>query len=623
MTSLAARRQPSSSPASSTELVRQSMVRAALLAKRQERLSKRIKIYERRLYIHQNARLSAAGGFFLFLIFLAIRPDLHLEIPAFGIFVPAFTFLVIRTRRIFHHLTRLKRLQVFFDRQEKRCRGLVSGRPWEPAEKVAGEMAIARDLGLLGQHSLWSLIDETMTDGGQMRLLEWMARDSLSAQEIQKRQTQLKSLRRETWFFTRLALEASADDFRLSSSQILKFIKKPFVEKNFLPLFILSLVSWIAALSAMVIGFKANWQSPGLFLLAFAVINLLSLMKVGSPFLKGVGLSHHLSQLAPIFEALEKRSRTSEQLQLLCPATHASGPSSEARKLNRVLAFMSVQANPIAHLLVNVLSPWSITATHFLERRRRKIAYTFPQCLEELAELEALMSLVIFDRYQTRVYPEVNDSGRYPVLSFTGLFHPLIERTRVVANDFAYPSGRTLGLLTGSNMSGKSTFLRTVGLNQILANMGAPVFAETYVTCPLKIETCIEVSDSLRDGFSYFYAEVRRLKGLLAIAKSGTPTLFLIDEIFRGTNNRERQIGSRAVIRSLSEQPLALGFVSTHDLELTQLENSNGAIMNLHFREEFTSDGQMLFSYHLRPGPCPTTNALKIMAAEGIEVDER
>jgi DNA mismatch repair ATPase MutS len=179
-----------------------------------------------------------------------------------------------------------------------------------------------------------------------------------------------------------------------------------------------------------------------------------------------------------------------------------------------------------------------------------------------------------------------------------------------------------LGLLTGSNMSGKSTFLRTVGVNQLLANMGAPVFAEEFVTRPLRIETCIEVSDSLRDGFSYFYAEVRKLKSILKAADQGEPVLFLVDEIFRGTNNRERQIGSRAVIKSLARPPGAMGFISTHDLELTSLETSSPTLMNLHFREDIDDRGKMVFSYHLRHGPCPTTNALKIMQAEGIELEE-
>ena len=261
-----------------------------------------------------------------------------------------------------------------------------------------------------------------------------------------------------------------------------------------------------------------------------------------------------------------------------------------------------------------------MTAAFFLERRRKRIKDSFPVSMDELAELEALGSLLLLDRFQTRVYPEILASNSAAALNLSGVFHPLLDRSKVVANDFTFAAGKSLGLLTGSNMSGKSTFLRTVGVNQLLANMGAPVFAEVLQTAPLRIQTCIEVSDSLRDGFSYFYAEVRQLKSILEGVRESAPVLFLIDEIFRGTNNRERQIGSRAVIRSLAQSRSSLGFVSTHDLELVSLETSSPRIVNLHFREDIDAAGKMVFSYHLRSGPCPTTNALKIMQAEGIDL---
>ena len=284
-----------------------------------------------------------------------------------------------------------------------------------------------------------------------------------------------------------------------------------------------------------------------------------------------------------------------------------------------ILGFLGTQTNPILHLFVNVLTPWTLTSVFFLERHRRKMAENFPAALEELAELEVLGSLLVFDKYQTQTYPEFGEPGTFQCVQ---IFHPLLERDRAVANDFSFPQGKTLGLLTGSNMSGKSTFLRTLGINQILANMGAPVFADKFVTVPAKIETCIEVSDSLRDGYSYFYAEVRRLKDILQSVATRAPVLFLIDEIFRGTNNRERQIGSKAVIRTLAKEKTALGFISTHDLELTSLEVSDPSLLNLHFREDIDESGKMIFHYHLRHGPCPTTNALRIMAAEGINVSE-
>ena len=171
-------------------------------------------------------------------------------------------------------------------------------------------------------------------------------------------------------------------------------------------------------------------------------------------------------------------------------------------------------------------------------------------------------------------------------------------------------------------MAGKSTFLRTVGLNLRLAYAGAPVNADRLQLSLFRLFTCIKVSDSVQDGLSYFYAEVKRLRLLLSAVqkKDDIPILFLIDEIFRGTNNRERHIGSHAFIRALSTEGNALGLIATHDLELTKLAEEIPGIANYHFREEI-GDGRMVFDYLLRDGPCPTTNALTIMSIEGLPVE--
>jgi DNA mismatch repair ATPase MutS len=172
-------------------------------------------------------------------------------------------------------------------------------------------------------------------------------------------------------------------------------------------------------------------------------------------------------------------------------------------------------------------------------------------------------------------------------------------------------------------MSGKSTFLRTTGVNLLLAFSGAPVNADEMRLVLLRLFTCIQVSDSLSDGFSYFYAEVRRLKSLLNLleeAQTGVPVFYLIDEIFRGTNNRERRIGSQSFVRALARLP-GSGVISTHDLELVKLADGNQRILNYHFRDDVL-DGRMIFDYKLRPGPSPSTNALKIMKNEGLPVEE-
>jgi DNA mismatch repair ATPase MutS len=200
--------------------------------------------------------------------------------------------------------------------------------------------------------------------------------------------------------------------------------------------------------------------------------------------------------------------------------------------------------------------------------------------------------------------------------------HPLLPDSEKVVNEFAVERLGDVTLITGSNMAGKSTFLRTVGVNLILAYAGGPVDAAEMSTVLYRPFTCIRVTDSVTGGFSYFYAEVKRLRALLDAldADDPLPLFFLIDEIFRGTNNRERLQGSRAYIRRLAGKH-GVGLISTHDLELVKLADDFAQIDNAHFRDD-VQDGRMVFDYTLRLGPCPTTNALKIMALEGLPVED-
>jgi DNA mismatch repair ATPase MutS len=191
-----------------------------------------------------------------------------------------------------------------------------------------------------------------------------------------------------------------------------------------------------------------------------------------------------------------------------------------------------------------------------------------------------------------------------------------------VCNDLQIEALGELVIITGSNMAGKSTFIRTVGINLCLAYAGGPVNAAVMQTIPFRLYTCIRINDSLSDGFSYFYAEVKRLKGLLEALKpdgSNQPLLYLVDEIFRGTNNRERLIGSRAYVKALIGAA-GVGLIATHDLDLAALAENQPQARNLHFRDE-VAGGKLAFDYILRPGPSPTTNALKIMQIEGLPVD--
>jgi hypothetical protein len=295
-------------------------------------------------------------------------------------------------------------------------------------------------------------------------------------------------------------------------------------------------------------------------------------------------------------------------------------PSVEMKRLGRLAAALGVRTNPLLSLLIHLLVPWDFFFTYRLELVKAEIAHLLPRWLDAWYELETLNSLANFAYLNPHyVFPEISDdTTRFDVHN---IGHPLLKPKTKVCNDFELAHGQKIVILTGSNMAGKSTFLRTIGVNLCLAYAGATVNADRLEVSLFRLFTCIKVSDSVQDGLSYFYAEVKRLQALLAATKvdDPLPVLFLIDEIFRGTNSRERLIGSRSYIRQLSKSN-AVGLVATHDLDLIKLADEIAGVTNLHFREE-VYDGRMVFDYRLRPGPCPTTNALTIMRLEGLPVE--
>lgn len=303
-------------------------------------------------------------------------------------------------------------------------------------------------------------------------------------------------------------------------------------------------------------------------------------------------------------------------------------PSDILKRVVRLAGMASAQRANIFGALLNLLVPWNLYVAYRFNVCKRDVKSRLPQWIDTWYELEALNALANFGYFQPdttfpEIGPEVDvalDTASAPVLQAVAMGHPLLPDEVRVCNDLTLAHLGEVLMITGSNMSGKSTFLRTLGMNLGLAYAGAPVQAMTLHCDLLRVFTCINVSDSVTDGISYFYAEVRRLKALLqALSEpSATPLLFLIDEIFRGTNNRERLIGSQAYIEALSGGH-GVGLVSTHDLELVTLSEALPTIHNYHFRETIV-DGRMAFDYELRPGPCPTTNALTIMQMEGLPV---
>jgi DNA mismatch repair ATPase MutS len=236
-----------------------------------------------------------------------------------------------------------------------------------------------------------------------------------------------------------------------------------------------------------------------------------------------------------------------------------------------------------------------------------------------VGEFEALCSLACFAYERpSAVFPELTD-GAGPIVEAVGLVHPLIPPEEAVANDITLGGDQRLWIVSGSNMSGKSTFLRAIGLNTVLAWAGAPVTASSMRLSRFHIGASLRTNDSLTDHRSRFYAEISRLREIVDLARAGKPTLFLLDELLSGTNSHDRRIGAEGLIRSLVDRG-AIGLVTTHDLALAEIVASfGGRAANVHF-EDHLEGGEIRFDYRLRQGVVTRSNALELMRAVGLEV---
>ncbi len=286
------------------------------------------------------------------------------------------------------------------------------------------------------------------------------------------------------------------------------------------------------------------------------------------------------------------------------------------RQLARLASLAEQRRNQL-HVVVNVLTLWDLHVFFRLDDWRRRHGRQVAGWLDRLADVEALACLggYLHDRPDL-VMPEVVDAG--PRFSAERLAHPLLDGA--VPNDVALEGAGRLLLVTGSNMSGKSTLLRAIGLNAVLALAGGPVSARRLTLSRLYTWTSMRVQDSLEQGVSFFYAEVRRLKQVLeGAAEHPQAALVLVDEMLLGTNTRERRLASGEVLRLLVATG-CIGAVTTHDLSLAELARVPGStLVPVHF-QDVLEDGRMRFDYTLRDGVVQSTNALRVLALAGIPV---
>lgn len=479
------------------------------------------------------------------------------------------------------------------------------------------------DLHVIGEKSIGRLMEQGLSQEGGERLLQFFEHQNISSDEILRRQRLVSELRDlrvlRQGFLTRVSLEEGS----LQSGTITALFQESLVRTSsfwqVIPILILQ-VAFVVSLVRLQMGLAAGFLMPLAFLLMFENLRLRQKILATRAYAWSLQAAVSLNKLKAAVSLLERHHKTQkpELRRLLSPFSKGHAASRRLRQLDRISGALGVRQNFIVHILLHLVVPWDLLWTLWLENVRRETESDLPRWFHSLHEFEAVLGIANFAEARGDLNVPTLTERTDLVLQGENVRHPLIPQDRAIGNEVLIDQQERCLLITGSNMSGKSTFLRSVGLNTVLAKAGSPVAAKDFVFRNLPVFTSLSGGDSLQEGLSSFYAEVRRLREILQFTSEQGPCLFLIDEIFRGTNNRERLIGGRAYLQELVRRG-GQGLVTSHDLELAQLEELGIGVVNFHFRETIEKE-TMSFSYKKARGPCPTTNALRVMELNGLPI---
>ncbi|SET16428.1 MutS domain V [Natronincola peptidivorans] len=480
----------------------------------------------------------------------------------------------------------------------------------------------SQDLDIFGKGSLFQWTNTAETYHGRKKLNEFLTKPCHSSTILYKRQETIKELSRKLWWRQKFQMEAMRiNDKKLNEATLLNWAthQYPFYRKKWVGFGIKLLP--IATILSIFLAFGAHRISKIIPILAIIIHICLLLIKVkkrnhilNTVFQYKNNIKTYGKMLIH-FETTSYDSKYIKDLQKSLVNQEGTKAFHQINKLETLVDSISNRSN-FVFLPINIITLWDYQCMVALERWKEQSGGLIEKWLEVLGEMEALSSLasISFD-YPHWTMPKFTEKPS--VFETKNLGHPLLTNNQV-DNDVTIMEPSRILLITGSNMSGKSTLLRTAGINLVLAYSGAPVCASYFQCSFMKIFTCMRISDNLEKSISSFYAELLRIKEIVKAAEGEGQVFFLLDEVFKGTNSQDRHIGAKRLINKLYGLD-SMGMVSTHDLELGEIEKeSNGKIRNYHF-QEYYKDNKIYFDYKLRPGVSTTRNALYLIKMAGIE----
>lgn len=560
----------------------------------------------------------ATSRFFLFLFMIASLilglTDRPLFILAFLISSAVFVYLIIlynTNKDWIDFFTQLIAMDLEKTKRKSRnLKDLESG-----SEFIDKLHPYSNDLDLFGEHSLFQLINHTVSKSGKSHLAGWM-KDRINPKAAAQKSGAIEELRRHKSFLA--SFEAHGRAFIKNEKPKTKFyswLKQP---ENWSPIYFLPLtigpIGGVLIIIAVAFGFIAPAWAGLWIIIGIGFLSLIfKILQHASSIMPNQGDIKTFSKWASQIEEIHLEDPYLNHLQT--PFKNQKFNASAILKSLEQKSFMLQNRFNLMYLIFNMLF-W---IDFFLYWRtalwKRKFAGHLAEWEGYFDLWQSLVSLATFSNEED-LKCKVDWSGG-KILETKNLVHPLLNPRDAVGNDFSISEKTKTILLTGSNMSGKTTFMRTVGINLVLANLGLCPFASSFSIGSFQLFTSMRNSDNLGESVSSFYAELARIKQLLTMAENGESVLYLLDEILKGTNTVDRIMGSESLIRQLAESHCK-GIISTHDIELSQLEENLDYLENKSFHSEIT-DNEIHFDYKIKEGPCPSFNAHKLMELMGIK----
>lgn len=480
----------------------------------------------------------------------------------------------------------------------------------------------ANDLDIFGRASLYQYINRTNSEQGNKMFADWLLHQALPGMILQRQET-VKELTPETGWRQQLQSCGIATKITIATQQrIEKWLEQPvsFSGKllwNILK-YLLPAISFSFLTLHLINILDASIFYP-LILLMLAVSFAISKLIIPD-YLQLNRIAPELESLSGSISLIEKKEFKTDLIKKL-QAKYKTGlvTSSESiKKLKKVLDLLDIRLNPLVFIPLNTFLFWDLQQIFTLEKWKIANKHNIRDWFGTLAEIECLSSIAnLAFNHPENSFPRI--SNKEGVFIADSMGHPLIAKEKMVCNSFSTEGVNQMNLITGSNMAGKSTFLRSIGINIVLAMMGSTVFARSLALSPMKVLSSMRVSDNLEESTSTFYAELKKLKEVINSVYNNEKVFLLLDEILRGTNSADRHAGSKALIKQLIHHK-AVGLIATHDLELAKLADEfPDKIHNYHFDVQVAND-ELYFDYKLKRGICQSMNASLLMKKIGIEL---